>query len=77
MLQCFLDPARKGDEFSLATFASGQTEVDVPLTGDTQPLKEAMALWQPWGTTGLYDAVAMLPEISVGSSGKRAAVLIR
>src|SRR6185436_15056501 len=32
---------------------------------------------EPYGTTGLYDAVAMLPEISLGSGGaKRAAVLV-
>ena len=36
-----------------------------------------MDLWDPYGTTGLYDAVAMLPEIAVGSGGtKRAAVLV-
>jgi VWFA-related protein len=76
MLQCFLDTARKGDELSLATFAMGKTEVDVPLTGDVEPIREAMGLWEPWGTTGLYDAVGMLPEISIGSSGKRAALLV-
>jgi VWFA-related protein len=74
---CFLDTARDGDEIALATFASGQTEIDVPLSRDAAPLREAMALWDPYGTTGLYDAVAMLPEISMdGAGAKRAAVLV-
>ncbi len=74
---CFLDTARDGDEIALATFASGQTEIDVPLSRDAAPLREAMELWEPYGTTGLYDAVAMLPEISMdGGGAKRAAVLV-
>jgi len=76
-LDCFLDTARKGDDLALATFAGGRTEVEVPLTEDIGAMREAMDLWKPYGTTGLYDAVAMLPEISVGSGGtKRAAVLV-
>ena len=76
-LDCFLDTARKSDEVALATFAGGQTEIDVPLTNDVAAVREAMSLWEPYGTTGLYDAVAMLPEISLGSGGaKRAAVLV-
>jgi VWFA-related protein len=76
-LDCFLDTARKADEVALATFAGGQTEIDVPLTNDVATIRESMSLWEPYGTTGLYDAVAMLPEISLGSGGaKRAAVLV-
>ena len=74
---CFLDTTRKTDEMALASFSGGHTEIEVPLTGDVGTLREAMELWEPYGTTGLYDAVAMLPEISVGSGGaKRAAVLV-
>jgi len=76
-LDCFLDTARSNDEVALATFAGGQTEIEVPLTGQVAAVREAMELWEPYGTTGLYDAVAMLPEISLGSGGaKRAAVLV-
>jgi VWFA-related protein len=76
-IDCFLDTARKGDEISLATFASAGTDVDVPLTGDVSAVREAMTLWEPWGKTALYDAVSMLPEISLGTSGgKKAAILI-
>ena len=76
-LDCFLDTARKSDEVALATFAGGQTEIEVPLTSQVAAVREAMEIWEPYGTTGLYDAVAMLPEISLGSGGaKRAAVLV-
>jgi Ca-activated chloride channel family protein len=76
-LDCFLDTARKSDELALASFASGATQVDVPLTRDAAAVRESIATWEPWGTTALYDAVAMLPEISLGSAGgKKAAILI-
>ena len=76
-LDCFLDTARPHDEMALATFAGGHTEIDVPLTGNVAALRESMSLWDPYGTTGLYDAVAMIPDISLGGGGaKRAAVLI-
>jgi VWFA-related protein len=77
VLDCFLDTAQDNDEQALSTFASGQTQVEVPLTRDLSAIRESMETWEPWGTTGLYDAVAMLPEISLDSSGvKRAAVLV-
>jgi VWFA-related protein len=76
-LDCFVDTLRSGDEMALATFASGRTEVDVPLAREPTAIREAMALWKPWGTTGLFDAVSLLPEIALGGAGvKRAAVLV-
>lgn len=76
-LDCFVDTLRSGDEMALATFASGRTEVDVPLAREPTAIREAMAMWKPWGTTGLFDAVSLLPEIALGGVGvKRAAVLV-
>jgi Mg-chelatase subunit ChlD len=76
-LDCFVDTLRSGDEMALATFASGRTEVEVPLAREATAIREAMALWKPWGTTGLFDAVSLLPEMALGSAGvKRAAVLV-
>jgi VWFA-related protein len=73
----FLDRARPGDEYALATFAMGSTAVDVPFTEDQQALREAVAGWEAWGKTALHDAVAWLPDISGDSRNvKRAAVLI-
>lgn len=73
----FFDQARPGDEFAIATFASGTTSVDVPFTEDLQALREAVGTWEAYGTTALHDAVAWLPEISGDSRNvKRAAILI-
>ena len=76
-LDCFVDTLRSGDEMALASFASGRTEVEVPLAREPTAIREAMAMWEPWGTTGLFDAVSLLPEMALGSSGvKRAAILV-
>jgi Ca-activated chloride channel family protein len=73
----FLDAARPGDEFSIATFAMNETSVDVPFTEDIGALRESIALWDPYGKTGLHDAVSRLPRISGDSRNvKRAAILI-
>jgi Ca-activated chloride channel homolog len=73
----FLDAARPGDEFALASFAGRTTTVDVPFTEDQQALRESVAQWEAWGRTALHDAVALIPRISGRSRNlKRAAVLI-
>ncbi len=73
----FLDHARPGDEFALATFASGRTLVEVPFTNDLTAHREAVALWRAYGTTALHDAVAWLPEIGLeGRNVRRAALLV-
>jgi VWFA-related protein len=73
----FLDAARPGDEYALATFAGGLTQVEVPFTEDLDPLRESIAGWRGWGTTALHDAVAWLPELTLdGRNAKRAAILI-
>lgn len=73
----FLDAARPGDEFALATFAGEDTNIDVPFTEDLTPLRESIASWEGYGKTALHDAVALLPRISSDSRNvKRAAVLI-
>jgi Ca-activated chloride channel family protein len=72
-----LAAARPADELALASFAGGRLAVDVPFTGDREPLFEAMAGWDPYGTTALHDAVAWVPDISVeGRHPKRAVVLV-
>ncbi len=77
VLSCLLERARPGDEIALAGFASGKIRVEVPFTGDVEALGEAMAAWRGYGTTGLHDAVAWLPEIGIpGRGARRAALLI-
>lgn len=64
------------DEVAVATFAGGSIRVEVPFTGDRETLRETLAIWEGYGTTGLYDAVAWLPHLSMaGSRTKRAAIL--
>ena len=76
-LGCFLERARPGDEFALASFAGGRIRVEVPFTADGSALGEAMATWRGYGTTALHDAVAWLPDVAVRDHGvRRAAVLI-
>jgi len=68
---------RPGDELALASFAGGRLAVEVPFTGNRGALGEAMALWHPYGTTALHDAVAWIPEISSeGRHPKRAVLLV-
>lgn len=68
---------RPGDEIALASFAGERLAVEVPFTGNRGALGEAMALWHPYGTTALHDAVAWIPEISSeGRHPKRAVLLV-
>jgi VWFA-related protein len=76
-LRFFLDKSLPGDEFSIATFAGGQLEVEVPFTRNQEALREASDRWEAYGTTALHDAVARLPEMSLeGRNPKRFALLI-
>jgi VWFA-related protein len=44
---------------------------------DILAVQESVALWEPYGKTGLHDAVALLPQISNDSRNvKRAAILV-
>jgi Ca-activated chloride channel family protein len=73
----FLDKALPGDEFSLATFAGGSTEVEVPFTSNLEALRESVRLWKGWSTTALHDAVTMVPDLlQAGKNPKRFAILI-
>jgi Ca-activated chloride channel family protein len=73
----FLGKALPGDEFALATFASGSTQVEVPFTSEIPTLQESVRLWKGWGTTALHDAVTTVPDLSQsGKNPKRFAILI-
>ena len=68
-LRYFLNRAEPADEWALATFAGGQMQLDVPFTSESGLIFQAMYPWKGYGTTGLHDAVAWLPEI--GAEGRR------
>ena len=73
----FVEHALTGDEFAVATFASGRGQVEVPFTTDVTAVRDAIAEWKGYGTTALHDAVAWIPEISgEGHNSRRFAVLV-
>lgn len=72
----FLDSAKGGDEFALASFAGRVTAVEVPFTEDQQALREAVDRWEGYGKTALHDAVALLPQISGSSRNLKRAVVV-
>jgi len=73
----FVDSALPGDEFSIATFAGERTDVEVPFTADKEAVIDAIEGWTGYGTTGLHDAVAWMPDLSLDSQNpKRFAILI-
>jgi len=77
VVRYFLDQAKPGDELALATFASGNIQVEVPFTENISTLRQAVNLWEAYGTTALHDAVAFMPELSSeGHKPKRFAILI-
>lgn len=77
VVRYFLDSASIADEFAIASFAGGETYVEVPFTSDLDALRQSLATWEAYGTTGLHDAVAWLPEITAGGThAKRAAFLV-
>jgi Ca-activated chloride channel family protein len=77
VVRYFVNQALPGDEFAVASFASGHGEVEVPFTSDRDALLDAVSRWQGWGTTALHDAVAWIPDISgEGHNSRRFAVLV-
>lgn len=73
----FLDRALPGDEFAVASFAGGERRVEVPFTGEVAAVREAVGVWEAYGTTALHDAVAEVPRFSAeGRNAKRFILLI-
>ncbi len=73
----FLDRAREGDEFAVASFSGGERRVEVPWTGDAGAVRQAVGAWEAYGTTALHDAVAAVPGISAeGRNAKRFILLV-
>jgi Ca-activated chloride channel family protein len=77
VVRYFISKALPGDELALASFASGETQIDVPFTSDLAAVREAVEGWKAYGTTALHDAVARMPDVSAeGHNPKRFAILI-
>jgi VWFA-related protein len=72
-----MDGAQASDEFSVVTFSGAAVSVDVPFTTDHGRLRNVSEEWTALGTTGLYDAITWLPEVSLdGRRSKRAAIVV-
>lgn len=73
----FIDRAKEGDEFAVASFSGGEQRVEVPWTGEVTAVRQAVGAWDAYGTTALHDAVAAVPSISAdGRNAKRFILLI-
>lgn len=76
-IERLLADARAGDQYALASFADGRLSLEIPYSTDPDRIDKAMPLWQPYGVTGLHDAVSRLPDLTRDrQSAKRAAILI-
>lgn len=76
-IESLLNDARTGDQYALASFADGSLSIEIPYSSDPDRIDKAMPLWQPYGVTGLHDAVSHLPDLTRHrQSAKRAAILI-
>ena len=78
LLDCFLDRARDGDRFALASFGDRRRGVEVDFTGDEEVLRRTTATWEAFGITALHDAVADLHLMfePAGGAAQRAVVLV-
>ncbi len=77
VLSFFLSSAEPRDEYAVTTFAGGEVTVQVPFTSDLWEVRKNKRDWRPYGVTALHDAVAWLPELTLGSrNAKRVAVLV-
>jgi len=72
-----LDHRKKGDDFSLFTFAESEATEVVPATDDGDQIRRAMFNVKPWGKTAFFDAVATMPDrAELGKNPTRAIVLL-
>jgi Ca-activated chloride channel family protein len=55
---------------------SGEVEVLAPLSTERQPLLDALAKVDPWGTTSLNDAIIRSLDLLEGETGRRAIVVL-
>ncbi|PYR54712.1 MAG: hypothetical protein DMF85_21495, partial [Acidobacteria bacterium] len=71
----FLGELRPSDQAMIIAVGS-QTETVAPLSADRQAQYAALTRLDPWGTTGLYDAVIRAIDAIQTAKGRRALVLL-
>jgi Ca-activated chloride channel family protein len=71
----FLSELRPQDESMIVAIGS-EVEILAPLSTDRQPQLAILSSLEPWGTTGLYDAVIAAIDAIQAAKGRRALVLL-
>jgi Ca-activated chloride channel family protein len=71
----FLGELRPGDESMIVAIGS-EIETVAPLSNDRPSQLQALDALQPWGTTGLYDAIIQSIDAIQAAKGRRALVLL-
>lgn len=76
IVRSLLDTSQAGDRYSLATFASAGVVVEPEPAAYKSTVLDWMAGWQPFGRTGIHDAVSRIPNLISADSAWRGAVLL-
>lgn len=71
----FLGALRPRDEAMIVAIGS-EIETVAPLSTDREQQLRALDALQPWGTTGLYDAIVLSIDTIQSAKGRRALVLL-
>jgi Ca-activated chloride channel family protein len=71
----FLGELRPSDESMIVAIGS-EIETVAPLSNDRTSQVQALDALQPWGTTGLYDAIIQSIDAIQSAKGRRALVLL-
>jgi Ca-activated chloride channel family protein len=73
--RAFLERLRPGDQAMIVAIGS-EVETVVPLSTDRRVQLDAVQRLEPWGTTGLHDAVISSIDAIQRATGRRALVLL-
>jgi VWFA-related protein len=76
LLSLLLAEGRPGDLYSLGTFAASGVHLQPESTSDRDVILGWSSTWEAFGSTGIHDAVAQIPELISADSAWRSAVLL-
>jgi Ca-activated chloride channel family protein len=73
--RAFLEGLRPGDQAMIVAIGS-EVQIVAPLSTDRRGQADAVQRLQPWGTTGLHDAIIASIDAIQSAKGRRALVLL-
>ncbi len=76
LIEAFLAQRRPGDEYALWTFAGGRVLERFPFGMSWYLLPRILEGIRPWSTTALYDMIRRIPQVMVGATHPRKAVIL-